>query len=68
MLLASFPILLSIFAVRLALGKGLTGAENLTLIALIVVNLLAALFLRFGRVNVSGFVLTFALVGRPALS
>jgi PAS domain S-box-containing protein len=59
--LASFPVLLSIFAVRLALGKGLMEVENLTLIALIAVNLLAALLLRFGRVNLSGFVLTYAL-------
>ena len=59
--LASFPVLLSIVAIHLALGKGLMEVENLTLIALIAVNLLAALLLRFGRVNLSGFVLTYAL-------
>ena len=59
--LASLPVLLSIVAVHVALGKGLMEAENLTLIALIAVNLLAALLLRLGRVNVSGFVLTYAL-------
>ena len=60
-LLASVPILLLTIIVRLALGKGLTEAENLTLIAFAVVGLLAALFLRLGLVNFSGFVLAFAL-------
>ena len=60
-LLASVPILLLTIIVRLALGKGLTGAENLTLIAFAVVGLLAALFLRLGLVNFSGFVLAFGL-------
>ena len=61
MLLVSLPILVAAIAVHWALGKALTGTENLTLIALIVVGLLAALFLRFGQVIFSGFVLTFAL-------
>jgi PAS domain S-box-containing protein len=60
-LLVSLPILLVAIPVHWALGKGLTGTENLTLIALTVVGLIAALFLRCGHVNVSGFVLTFAL-------
>jgi PAS domain S-box-containing protein len=60
-LLASVPILLFTIIVRLALGNGLTEAENLTLIAFAVVALLAALFLRLGLVNFSGFVLAFAL-------
>src|SRR5271157_3367596 len=58
---ASLPILLVSIAVHWALGKGLTGAENLTLIALTVVGILAALILRAGQVNFSGFVLAFAL-------
>jgi PAS domain S-box-containing protein len=60
-LLVSLPILLVAIAIHWALGKGLTGTENLTLTALTVVGLLAALFLRCAHVNVSGFVLTFAL-------
>lgn len=60
-LLVCLPILLVAIPVHWVLGKGLTGTENLTLIALTAVGLLAALFLRFGHVNVSGFVLTFAL-------
>ena len=60
-LLVSLPILVAAIAVHWALGKALTGTENLTLITLIVVDLLAALFLRFGQVIFSGFVLTFAL-------
>jgi len=60
-LFVSLPILLSAIAVHWVLGKGLTGTENLTLMALTVVGFLAALILRFGYVNFSGFVMTFAL-------
>ncbi len=60
-LLVSLPILLVAILVHWVLGKGLAGTENLTLMALTVVGLLAALLLRSGHVNISGFVLTFAL-------
>ena len=60
-LLASFPILLSVVAVRLALGRGLTEPANLALLVLIAVGFLSALILRSGRVFLAGYVLTFAL-------
>jgi PAS domain S-box-containing protein len=59
--LVSLPILLPILVLRLALGTELAETANLALIALIAVNLIAALILRSGRVYGSGAVLTFAL-------
>jgi PAS domain S-box-containing protein len=59
--LVSLPILLPILVLRLALGTQLAETANLALIALITVNLIAALIFRSGRVYLSGTVLTFAL-------
>ena len=59
--LASVPIFLAAIVVRLALGIGLMEIANATLLALIAGGLLGALMLRWGRVYLSGFVLTFAL-------
>jgi PAS domain S-box-containing protein len=61
LLLASIPVLLSIFAVRVALGTALTETSNLTLIALTAAVLVSALILRSGRIDLSGFVLVLAL-------
>jgi hypothetical protein len=59
--LVSFPILMIILVLRLALGTGLTETANLALSALIVTNVVAALILWSGRVYLSGLVLTYAL-------
>jgi len=59
--LVSFPILMILFALRLALGTGLTETANLALIALIATNLMAALIFRSGRVYLSGAILTLGL-------
>ena len=57
----SFPILLFILVVRLALGTRLMETANLALSALLVTNLAAALIFRSGRVYLSGLVLSLAL-------
>ena len=59
--LVSFPVLMIILVLRLALGTGLTETMNLALSALIAANLVAALIFRSGRVYLSGLVLTLAL-------
>jgi len=61
LLLASFPTLFVIVLLRLVLGVTLADPANLTLIALAVADLLAALILRSGGVLLSGVVFTFAL-------
>ena len=59
--LVSFPILMIILVLRLALCAGVTETANLALGALMAANLVAALILRSGRVYLSGVFLTLAL-------
>jgi len=61
LILAAFPVLLTVVVMRLVLGIRLAETANLTLLALAAFGLLAALILRSGRVHLSASLFTFAL-------